>query len=62
MAKKEYVQGTCVAVLDRDKNTGAPSSSIEMDTNGDRWHVEQGKDPVLLRDQEEVDAVYAAAK
>lgn len=56
MAKKEYQKGTVVEVLDRD-DKGNPTSHIESDPHGTKWHVEKGKDPVQLRDEEEVNAL-----
>ena len=55
--KPVYESGTTVAVVERDKDTGVPSSHIEIDANGNRWHIQEGKDPVLLRDVDEYNAV-----
>lgn len=55
--KPEYSGGTVIEVLDRDADSGVPSSHIERDHHGNRWHVAKGKTPVLLRDESDVEAL-----
>lgn len=56
MAKPEYEGGTTVEVLDRDAESGAPTSYIEQDRHGNRWHIAKGKEPKHLRDADDVAA------
>lgn len=62
MARKandvEYVKGTVVQVIRKD-GAGFPLEAVERDTDGNLWHVKEGAEPVLLRDEEEVRAVVA---
>lgn len=59
--KPEYTKGTTTQVVKTDA-AGFPLESVEMDKDGNRWHVTEGADPVLLRDDEEVRAVFAEAE
>lgn len=61
MAKKEYTKGTTTQVV-RTDSVGFPLESIEQDKDGQLWHVTQDKDPVTLRDSDEVRAVFAEAE
>lgn len=59
MAKGDrYTKGTTTQVIRQDGN-GFPLESIERDTDGVLWHVNEGKEPVMLRDDAEVRAVSA---
>lgn len=55
----EYNGGTVVAVVERDSATGVPKSHVEQDSDGNKWHCVDGKDPVLLRDEADYAAVVA---
>lgn len=59
--KPEYTKGTTIQVAKTDA-AGFPLESVEMDKDGNRWHVTEGAEPVLLRDDEEVRAVFAEAE
>ena len=58
---KEYSKGTTTQVVRTDA-VGFPLESIEQDKDGQLWHVNEGKDPVALRDDDEVRAVFAEAE
>ena len=57
-ADGKYSKGTTVQVVRADA-AGFPLESIERDTDGQLWHVNEGKEPVLLRDADEVRSVVA---
>lgn len=55
---REYTKGTVTQVARADK-AGFPLEAIERDKDGQLWHVTEGEAPVLLRDEDEVRAVFA---
>lgn len=55
-----YVKGTTQTVIRQDA-AGYPLESVERDSDGQLWHVNEGQKPVLLRDDNEVRAVVAEA-
>ena len=57
MAKGKYTKGTVVQVFDQDAN-GFPKNHVEMDTDGQHWHVVAGKEPVAV-DADELDSIGA---
>jgi hypothetical protein len=57
--KPEYDGGTVVGVTRDGK--GAVTSRVEADVNGNKWHVVEGQDAVLLRDESEVNAIVNVA-
>lgn len=61
MAKGEvYKKGNCVSVLATSDDKGTPSSSIERDGDGVQWHVQDGKSPVVVSDEEAQKLIAAA--
>jgi hypothetical protein len=62
MAKGDkYTKGTTQQVIRMDA-AGFPLESVERDTDGVLWHVNEGKAPVVLRDDDEVRAVVAESE
>lgn len=59
--KPEYTKGTTVQVAKTDA-AGFPLESVERDKDGNMWHVKQDEQPVHLRDDDEVRAVFAEAE
>lgn len=55
---KTYTKGTVTQVA-RSDEAGFPLEAVEQDKDGNLWHVNEGKEPVLLRDDDEVRAVFA---
>ena len=58
MAKTDYTKGTVVQVVKMD-DAGFPLEAVERDKDGQLWHVKEGAEPVQLRDEDEVRAVFA---
>jgi hypothetical protein len=59
--KPEYTKGTVTQVAKQDAS-GFPLEAIERDKDGNQWHVKEGVAPVLLRDDDEVRAVFAESE
>ena len=57
-AGRPYTKGTVIQVAKTD-DAGFPLEHIERDKDGQTWHVTEGKEPVYLRDDDEVRAVFA---
>lgn len=55
---REYTKGTVQQVAKTDE-AGFPLECVERDKDGVLWHVREGEAPVILRDEDEVRAVFA---